>query len=293
MPRLRVPHRQRLRRVAARRQSALRVRGCAAASTTRRCRRSRCSSICRRRRSCCRPTGRPRACASSRRRSRCRSPAIRRSAPRTSFARADRRGDDVTLEMRVGHHPGAGARRRLDARRRTRRGIAPWRRRAPSSRRCWGSPRPTSRPIPPRRRCGSTPDRSSSMIPLASADAVRRAAPRADLLQAHGAHGAARDGLRLRADPQPPRRRRNARRRRALLLSQARRGHRGPGHRFRVRESRRLAARDRRAAAAAHWRSRRAMRSAGRAGWVSRSRADRSIRVSGRVIELARGIVSL
>jgi PhzF family phenazine biosynthesis protein len=40
------------------------------------------------------------------------------------------------------------------------------------------------------------------IVPLASADAVRRAAPRADLLLAHGHHRPASDGLRLRADPQ-------------------------------------------------------------------------------------------
>ena len=37
------------------------------------------------------------------------------------------------------------------------------------------------------------------VIPLASADAVRRVAPRADLLLAHGQHGPARDGVCLRA----------------------------------------------------------------------------------------------
>ena len=112
---LRLPHRQRLRRNAARRQSAVRVRGRA------RPRRRDDAGA----RAAVQPVGddvraavddaRRRACASSRRRSRCRSPAIRRSAPRTSCATLASAGDRVTLEMKAGVIPVEARRRRVDA----------------------------------------------------------------------------------------------------------------------------------------------------------------------------------
>ena len=259
----------------ARRQSAVRVRGRDAASTTRRCRRSRCSSTCPRRRSSCRPSARRRACASSRRRSRCRSPATRRSAPRTSCARSRGAGDRVTLEMKAGVIPVEARRRRVDAARPMRRSIAAPAAHATSSPRCSAShaDESSSRPL------WVDTGTEQLVIPLASFDAVRRAAPKPDLMLRIAAATKRAHGLRFRT--------RRGQRALPLLLPEARRGDRGPGHRLRVREPRRLAARDRRVASAAADASTRARRSAGPAGWVSRSTVDRAIRVSGRVIELA------
>ncbi len=74
-------------------------------SMRQRCRRWRCSSISPRRHSCCRRYARRRMCAFSRRRSRCRSPGTRRWAPRTWCAIYCEAGDDVTLEMKAGVIP--------------------------------------------------------------------------------------------------------------------------------------------------------------------------------------------
>ena len=130
------------------------------------------------------------------------------------------------------------------------------------------------------------------VIPLASADAVRRAAPRADLLLAHGRTGQRAMAYVFALEAQPPGSGRNARRRCAVLLSQARHGRRGPGT---VPHARTWAAGC--SPPARLCRSalqlRRATRWAGRAGWVSRVSADRQIGVSGRVVELARGVVRL
>ena len=83
----------------------------------------------------------------------------------------DARGDTWTLQAN-----------RADARRRGRRVAA-------ELAAMLVSRKPTSRRIRPRLRYGSTPESEQLVIPLASADAVRRVAPRADLLLAHGRTG--------------------------------------------------------------------------------------------------------
>ena len=185
-----------------------------------------------------------RTCASSRRRSRCRSPGIRRSAPRTSCA-------TLAGRRRRGHarddgrrHPGRRARRRVDAagecaEASRARGVA---------RRACGDARPREADdVAARRRCGSTRAPSSSSFRSRPPSRRARAAPRADL---HAAHGSNATSARWRTCSRRGRRTATMRPR-ALLLSQARRGDRGPRHRLGVRQPRRLAARDRRRAAAA------------------------------------------
>ena len=198
-----------------------------AAWTTRRCRRSRCSSTCPRPRSSCRPIARRRTCASSRRPSRCRSPVIRRSARRTSFARCANPGDTVTLEMSRGDHPGRRARRRLDA--------------AGEPAAARGRSRPSRADLAAMlvlAEADVAPDPAAPplwvdtgseqlIVPLASADAVRRAAPRADLLLAHGHTGQRAMAYVFAPDPQ-----RDAPRRRA------RDGRRGSSSRSTARSSR-------------------------------------------------------
>ena len=119
------------------------------------------------------------------------------------------------------------------------------------------------------------------VIPLASFDAVRRAAPRRRrCCDAYGCNERAGDGVRVRA--------RTANACWRASFHAARRGRRGSRHRLGLREPRRLADRHRRAAAAAL---------VGRPGRGGRRpcqlglevRLDQRIRVSGRVIELARG----
>ena len=98
-------------------------------------------------------------------------------------------GDAVTLEMLAGVIPVTARRRSLDARRE--RAEASRGRR--DARRARGDARastpPTSRPIPQAPPLWVDTGSEQLVIPLASADAVRRAAPRADLLLAHGSNG--------------------------------------------------------------------------------------------------------
>ena len=123
------------------------------------------------------------------------------------------------------------------------------------------------------------------VIPLASAAAVARAAPRADLLQAHGGNGT-----------------------RAMAYVFAPSGPGAMDVRFFFPKHGSVLEDPGTGSACANlggWllatgaplpqrlSSPRAMPSAAPAGWASRSTADRSIRVSGRVVELGRGTVSL
>ena len=91
------------------------------------------------------------------------------------------------------------------------------------------------------------------VIPLANVDAVRRTAPRADLMLVHGSNGQRAMAYVWAPDAVHRCARRPARGdHRALLLSETRGGDRGPRHGLRVRQPRRLAARHECRAAEAH-----------------------------------------
>ena len=237
--RLRVPHRQRLRGVPARRQSAVRVRGRDAASTTRRCRRSRCSSTCPRRRSCCR---RQRATA----RVRIFTPTFEMpfaghptlgTAHVVRVAPRRRRSRHARDEGR--RHPGRGRRRRVDAGGQCAEASRRRRRRRDELAAMLG--------IAAGDDLSSAPlwvDTGSEqlVIPLATRDAVRRAAPKPDLMLRIGSNDARAMAYVFAREQDSVLAR--------FFFPQARRGDRGSGHRLGVRESRRLAAGDRRVASA-------------------------------------------
>ena len=209
-----------------------------AASTTRRCRRSRCSSTCRRRRSSCRRRTRDgaRAHLHADVRDAVRGASDARHRARRARLAVSRRSRDAGDEGR--RHSGHGAAATCGRCRPMRPSIARPRRRAPSSRRCSASTRPTSSDAPLWVDTGS----EQLIIPLASFAGVRRAAPRADALLAHGSNGEramayvfAREGDRVLA---------------RFFFPKHGSVDRGSGHRLGLRQPRRLAARDRRAAAA-------------------------------------------
>ena len=184
-------------RSAARRQSARGVRGRRRDWTTRRCRRSRCSSTCPRRRSCCRResrTARVRIFTPSFEMPFAGHPTLGTAHVVRAIANA---GDRVTLEMRAGIIPVAA-----DGDVWTLTANAP-RHRQPVgiARRARGDAGPRASTISTRRGEPLWVDTGSEqlVIPLASFDAVRRAQPSAAQLLAHGNNGAARDGVRVRA----------------------------------------------------------------------------------------------
>ena len=184
---------------------------------------------------------RPRTCASSRRPSRCPSPAIRRSAPRTWCARCASAGDRVTLEMKAGVIPVDARRRRVDAAGQCAEASRAGARRAPSWRRCSGLADGRSRRAPPLWvDTGSRAARDPARV-------VRRRAPR----RAEGRRDAARTAATASARwPTSSRAKATACLARFFFPKHGA-VIEDPGHRLRVRQPRRLAARDRRAAAAA------------------------------------------
>ena len=197
---LRLSHRQRLRRDAARAAIRSRCSRTRAASTTRRCRRSRCSSTCPRRRSSCRrtrATARVRIFTPTFEMPFAGHPTLGTAHVVRALTSAGDRGD-AGDERR--HHSGRRAtatrgRSQANAPRIARgRGDARRARRDARARR--GRRRARSRGAAA---VGRHRDRSSSSS--RSRPPTRCAAPRraADLLLRHGQHRAARDGLRLRA----------------------------------------------------------------------------------------------
>ena len=281
--RLALPDRQRVRRSAARRQSARRVRGRAARSTTRRCRRSRCSSTCRRRRSCCR---RRRATA----RVRIFTPTFEmpfagHPTLGTAHVVRDAAAAPATRDARDarGHHSGRRRRRRLDADRER----AAHRQPSASREALAHMLRPAGERHRPRTCEPLWVDTGSEqlIIPLASFDAVRRAQPSAAQL--------------LRA--------RRATAQRAMAYVFARERERVLARFFfpkhgAVSRTRAPARRARISAAGCSRRTRRCRVAlvdrpgrGRRTPLPARPRvdADRSIRVSGRVIEIGRGTITL
>ena len=153
--------------------------------------------------------------------------AVRRSSDARHRARRARRcaapGDAVTLEMRAGVIPVYARRRRLDAAGQSAAASAGRRPRAPSSRRCSVLAEADVAPDPAAPPLWVDTGSEQLVIPLASADAVRRAAPRADLLLQHGQHRRSARWPTSSRRTRSATRRRRTRGRRALLLPEARR----------------------------------------------------------------------
>ena len=209
----------------------------------RRCRRSRCSSTCRRRRSCCRRRRHgARAHLHADLRDAVRGPPdARHRACRARRSWARRRPRHARDEGR--RHPGRRRTATCGRCRRTRRSIAPPAATPEDSRRCSGSTAPTSRGTPlwvdTGRRAARHPARRAF-------GAVRRAAPaRRARCTRMGATARARWPTSSPARATACWRASSSRSTAAI--------DRGPGHRLGLRQPRRLAARDRRAACRSSW----------------------------------------